>query len=279
MPQYIFDPEDILEAGRLAQQAALITQEMGGILPERHNDFSLFSDILDLACGPAEWLFGYARGAARIHHPIHAIGVDISTHMIEFDLMQAQTLPNSPQFRIMDITQPLNFPDTSFDLINARFISSFYTPDLWQRLCTECRRLLKPGGLLRFTESEVSVTNSVAEAALARHLSQGMFDLGRTYSPNSFGHSAALPVLLKAAGFTQVTTTDYFLNYSYSMPLHTPVVQNMLTAARLAKPFFCSLGMPSETFDELYEQMHTQMHATTYKASWPCFTISGFSPQ
>lgn len=56
------------------------------------------------------------------------------------------------RFRVMDATQPFDFPGGSFDLVSARGITGFMNPELWPKLLLECRRILRPGGTFRITE-------------------------------------------------------------------------------------------------------------------------------
>ncbi len=56
----------------------------------------------------------------------------------------------------MNALKPLAFEDASFDLINMRFIAAFMHQEMWPKLFLECRRLLRPGGMLRITVRKVA---------------------------------------------------------------------------------------------------------------------------
>lgn len=60
---------------------------------------------------------------------IEVVGIDISQQMIEYARAQArvQGLDNA-YFHVMDATQPLDFPDSSFDLINGRTLAFLPPP-------------------------------------------------------------------------------------------------------------------------------------------------------
>ena len=64
-------------------------------------------------------------------------------------------------FQVMNILQPLGFPESSFDLINARLISGFMLRDKWPMFFRECLRVLKLGGILRVTEVEAGMANKL----------------------------------------------------------------------------------------------------------------------
>lgn len=74
-------------------------------------------NVLDMACGPGQWAIDAAE-----HYPGLAVtGIDSSKLMTEYARAHTNNLENI-QFLEMDITQPLDFADQSFDVINARFL-------------------------------------------------------------------------------------------------------------------------------------------------------------
>src|SRR5438874_12617188 len=146
---YFNDPENVAEMARLLGQDRLITEGMGGLFPERF-DLSGIHRILDVACGPGGW----ALEVALKYPQIEVVGIDISQAMITYAQAQVQVqgLENA-SFQVMDIQKPLNFPDGSFDLVNARFIN-FLPAATWPQLMQEFGRITRSGGVIRLTESE-----------------------------------------------------------------------------------------------------------------------------
>ncbi len=156
---YILDTEGAAEMARLTQQDRLLTKGMGGLFPER-DDIAGMNAILDIACGPGGWVLDVAYTYAKIE----VVGIDINRSMIEYARAQAhvQGLDNA-RFQVMDALQPLDFPDDSFDLVNARFLVAFMPRTAWPRFLQECLRITKPGGTIRLTEfDEPGRTNSLA---------------------------------------------------------------------------------------------------------------------
>ena len=113
---YVSDTEHIGEVSRLIKQARLITKALGGLFPE-HLDLSHVHTVLDLACGPGEWVLAVAKA----HTAMQVTGVDISERLIQFAQNISVTLPNA-SFQKADILKPFDFPNASFDLIHSRFI-------------------------------------------------------------------------------------------------------------------------------------------------------------
>jgi ubiquinone/menaquinone biosynthesis C-methylase UbiE len=118
---YILDSESATEMARLISQDRLITQGMGSLFPEQL-DISNFHTILDIACGPGGWVCDVAFA----NPDTQVTGIDISNKMIEYARAMAwsQRLENT-SFQVMDVLKPLDFPDNSFDLVNARFLVAF----------------------------------------------------------------------------------------------------------------------------------------------------------
>src|SRR5689334_21298094 len=115
---YVIDTESAAEMARLMRQDQLMTAGMGGILSEI--DLSGIQRVLDLACGPGGW----PLDVAYTYSDMEVVGVDISERMITYARAQAQVQQRTNvSFRVMNILQPLDFADASFDLINARFLS------------------------------------------------------------------------------------------------------------------------------------------------------------
>src|SRR5712692_6187491 len=134
---YIIDAENAAEMARLMVQDRLLTKRMGGLFPERSDLFGIH-DILDIACGPGGWVLD----VARTYPTVQVVGVDISTIMVAYAraLTATDQLTNA-RCRVMNVLKPLDFPDSSFDLVNARTISGFMPPAAWPALMQECLRI------------------------------------------------------------------------------------------------------------------------------------------
>src|SRR5581483_12528370 len=108
---YVFDSESPTEMARLINQDRTITQAMGGPL-SGIPDPSGLQNILDLGCGPGGWVLdvAFALPAAEVE------GMDISRIMVDYAHARARTqlLPNA-SFGVMDITEPFDLPDASYD--------------------------------------------------------------------------------------------------------------------------------------------------------------------
>jgi ubiquinone/menaquinone biosynthesis C-methylase UbiE len=48
----------------------------------------------------------------------------------------------------LDVSQPLPFPDSSFDVVFAELLLHYFPDTIMQQIMTEISRVLKPGGIL-----------------------------------------------------------------------------------------------------------------------------------
>ena len=83
------------------------------------------------------------------------MGFDISEQMIAYATEQAKELGlDNAHFHVMDIQLPLDFPDASFDLVNARTIAGVLLQATWPKFVQEAARIVRPGGVIRLTETD-----------------------------------------------------------------------------------------------------------------------------
>lgn len=262
---YFNDPESGAEMARLLEQDRLITKGMGGLFPERANDFSGISRILDVACGPGGWV----QDVAFAHSEIEVVGFDISRAMIEYTHAQArvQGLDNA-SFLVMDLLKPLEFPDQSFDLVNARFIN-FLPAATWPPLMQEFRRISRPGGFIRLTESEwwYFTTSPALEnlnALIIRALKlQGSFSQTGRFT----GILPMLASLLRDAGCVNIQYVPHAIDFSAGTEAYTGFRRDASVVFKLFQPFILRMGVTTqEEVNQLYEQMLLEMLQEDFRA-------------
>lgn len=252
---YFTDPESATEMARLTLQDRLATKGMGGLFSEQTElDFSKLHDILDLACGPGTWVLDVAHAYPKIE----VVGVDISQIMISYAHAQARVQGlNNASFQVMNILEPLDFSDDAFDIINARFILAFMSPDTWPKLLQECMRKLHPGGILRLTEFEWGITNSLATERIGEMVVRAHKLAGNSFSPDGrhVGITPMLGRLLRTAGYEHVRYKVHGGEYSAGTEAHEGMYQNHMVAFQLFRPLLIKMGLTTpEAFDELYQQ-------------------------
>jgi ubiquinone/menaquinone biosynthesis C-methylase UbiE len=266
---YVFDPEAPEEMARLMHLDQMTTRAMGGPLAGLPN-LPEQAKVLDLACGPGCWVLdvAFARPDGEV------AGVDISQVMIEYATTRArsQHLTNA-SFGTMDITQPLDFSDDTFDLVNARFLLAALYRMAWPSLLRECFRIVRPGGLIRLTEPvDGGVTNSAAFERLQALIAQAGQQMGYGFSIDgrSFGITHMLPRLLRQAGFAVMDVRGYAQEVSWEVEgAWADFHQNASVAYRLAQAVLVKQGLVTqEEAAGLYQQIQIDMHQTGFCGMW-----------
>ncbi len=274
--KYVIDIEAAAETARLMEQDRLLTRSMGGLFPERlDDDLADVHQILDIACGPGGW----ALDVAFTYPDKEVVGVDINQTMIKYAFAQARVRQlQNVTFEFMDVRQPIEFQDASFDLVNARTICAFMDKASWPVLLAECHRILRSGGCIRLTELESGDSNSLAAQRLQRLLNQAFMQQGRTFSVdgNSIGVIYMLARLLREAGFTEVQQRAFVLDGSYGTELHYNGCKDAEVAFSLLKPYILKATQVDEAeYDRLYHQMLIDFMSETYTGMYYGLTVWG----
>ncbi len=276
--KYLNDPESGGEMARLLEQDRFLTTCMGGLFPERGGDLSGIHDVLDVACGPGVW----TQEVASAYPQVRVTGFDISHAMIEYARIQArlQGLENA-RFEVIDATAPLPFEDASFDLVNARTLAGFMLASAWPALVGECVRILRPGGILRLTETDNwGVTNKPAFEVLMAYAHRSSWLTGHSFdsSGRTFGLTPMLERLMKLAGLR---------NFSIGTPAWESMYENCRLFFKLVQPYeimareaFPDTGIPDQAeLDRLYEQMLVEMIQDDFVGILYLLTAWGVKPQ
>src|SRR5579883_1032591 len=239
---YIINVESGAEMARLIDQDKFVTKCMGGLFPEIP-DLAKVGSTLDVACGPGGW----AQELAYTYPDMRVVGIDISQRMIEYAkaLSQVQGLDNA-EFRVMDLLQPLDFPDASFDLINARFLVGFVHADGWVPL-----------------------------------LMQAFYLDGRNLSgsPSHVGLTPLLGRFLREVGCQNVQEKVHLLNYSAGMEAYTGVCEDVRVGFKLVQPFLVKMKVAEqEEVEQLYEQTLAEWLSEDFRGLWYFLSAWGQKP-
>jgi ubiquinone/menaquinone biosynthesis C-methylase UbiE len=274
---YMIDHESAAEMARLLDQDHFFTRAMGGWLAERNNDFRGIHQVLDVGCGPGGW----AQELAFAHPEIEVVGIDLSHTMIAYARAQArvQALENAT-FEVMDITRPLDVADRSFDLVNARLLG-FLPPSAWPALVQEYVRITRPAGLIRLTETELSVSNSPALEQEHAWFFRSLWQAGQSFSANGerLTITAQLAPLLRRAGCSHVQVRAYALDWSQGAEAHAAMCRDVMIWFKLMEPFYLSLQIATQQeLDQTYEQMLAQMQQDDFAAVHYLLTATGETP-
>ena len=273
---YVIDAESAAEMARLMRQDQLMTSGMGGVLSEI--DLNGVQRVLDLACGPGGW----PLEVAYTYSDMEIVGVDISERMIAYANAQAQVQQRTNvSFQVMDILKQLAFPEASFDLVNARFLSSFMLRDKWPLLFREVLRVLRPGGIMRLTEPEAGMSNKLHFEKTLHLGMQAMNRAGLNFSPNGYHYGIVhmLPSFFRQVDLPILGQRAHFIEYSFGTEHHESFYHELALAFQLFEPLVVKMHLATpQEWRDLSQRGLAEMYEEDFCAAWMLLTIWGEKP-
>ncbi|HLZ63462.1 MAG TPA: class I SAM-dependent methyltransferase [Ktedonosporobacter sp.] len=265
------------ELVRLTIQGQMMTQAMGGPLAEQANPSSL-QRVLDIACGPGEWVMT----TAKTYPTMSLTGIDISQSMIQYARKQAlsQHLEDRVSFQVMDALLLLDFPSSFFDLVNLRCCLGFMRTWDWPKLISEMRRVTSAQGVIRITDAEAGqiCPSSPALTQFCYLFQSALFEAGNLFEPTPSGLTAHLAPLLKQYGCQTVQTTTSGMTYQASTPSGQAYYEDMQRSFQTLRSFILKWGShrtTPEDYDALCQQALAQMQQSHFQATWNLLTAWG----
>ena len=262
---YIIE-ESEADLARLIEMDTLYTRYAGGVFPERQGFLDGAQRVLDLACGPGGW----ALQVASEYPGLEVTGVDINRRVIDYARSRARGRGiSNARFERMDITEPLAFPPQTFDLVNARFVHTVLLQEDWLPFLRECRRILRPGGIIRLTEAEVAVSNMPAANQLLSLLPRTFKQNGRSFSPDgsSMGIAYMLGHFLRRTGFAETRERAFTVNFSVGTDAQAGYTQHLriVFSSHLLGAYLVKEGlMSAEDYQTLYESALEEMFGDSF---------------
>ena len=266
------------ELTRLHIQDQLLTQGMGGVLPEQ-NDLTRFQRVLDVGCGTGDWLITLAQ---QLPTATLLVGADVSQRIVEYARSQAQAagVADRVEFHVMDALRMLEFPRHSFDLVNQRLGVSYLRTWDWPGLLQEYRRVTRPGGIIRITEDDIPESNLPASHTLYDLLAAAFERAGHSFSPEERGGiTRSLEPTMHQAGLLNLQTRAYQLEYRGGTPEGQLFAEDIKHVFRTATPFLRKWTQVPGDYESLYQQALQEMQHPDFVATWRLLTCWGTNPQ
>lgn len=265
------------ELARLAVQDRMTTSTIGGVLPEQPDPASL-RRVLDVGCGTGGWLIDVAMAYPTI---ALLIGVDISEKMVEYARVLAarEQLDERVEFHVMDALRSLDFPDDYFDLVNLRFGTSYLRKWDWPDLLARLKRVARPGGVIRISESDIAVRSS--SPALTRLFDlevEALYNAGHFFGPGQKGVTHELTGLFERAGLEQIQQQVYTSEYRVGMVEMQYFIEDVTRIFQVTTPFLRKWIRLPEDYDALYQQMLSEIHQPDFTAGGELVTVWGRTP-
>ena len=263
------------ELTRLQIQDHLVTIGMGGVLPEQP-DPARFQRVLDVGCGTGGWLIEAAKTYPTMKL---LVGVDASLTFVESARAQAEAeqVSNRVEFLVMDALRMLEFPVKYFDLVNLRFGQSYLRTWDWPKLLLEFQRVTRPKGVVRITESDIVESTSPALTRLSQLTLDTVYQAGHFFTPERKGVTSELARLLQRAGFRQVQTRAFALEYRGGTADGQRFAEDMGHVFRTALPFLRKWTHVPDDYEAIYQQMLSEMQQPDFVATWGMLTVWGYN--
>jgi ubiquinone/menaquinone biosynthesis C-methylase UbiE len=266
------------ELTRLHIQDHMTTTAMGGVLPEQP-DPTIFQRVLDVGCGTGGWLIE----AAKTYPAMSLLmGADVSSRMIEYARAQAETqqVSDRVQFRVMDALRMLEFPTNYFDLVNQRLGNSYLRTWDWPKLLQEFQRVTRPGGVIRVTESDMTVeSTSPALTRLFEIALDALYHAGHFFTSDTKGVTGELARLLRQSGLQRVQTRVITVEYRAGTAAGQHFSEDMRRLFRTLVPFLNKWSRVPEGYETIYQQMLSEMQQHDFVATGSMLTAWGNKPQ
>jgi ubiquinone/menaquinone biosynthesis C-methylase UbiE len=247
------DLENATEIARRLLQERLAAWILGGVFPERTH-LGKIHDILDIGCGPGGW----GIDVARRYHGCTLVGIDGNKAMIEYarTLLQMHHLKNA-RFEVMSTYDKLPFEAHCFDLINLTFGIRSVFPACVPLLLQECKRVLRSGGIIRFTEADyLGTTNSTAQMQFRRSCMRFLEQDDAEVSPlgELQGNISWIETLLQKVGCQTIHMRASPLDISFGTEYHESYTQHLHILWTQMIPRLHVFAL-QEDLDRLYSQL------------------------
>jgi ubiquinone/menaquinone biosynthesis C-methylase UbiE len=271
---FVQDRKNEQEFTRLKIHNRLVNAVMGGILPEQP-DPTIFHQVLDIGCGPGGWLIE----AAKTYPTMSRLeGIDISTRMVHYARTQAESeqVSDRVKFHVMDTLRMLEFPPSTFDLVNLRFAGGYIRTWDWQKLLTEIQRVMKTYGVVRITDAEaITPSNSVALTRLLETMLCALSRAGHFFEETPTGFVSHFAPLLTLYGYQQVQTRVVTVEYEAGTETTQAFREDVKYIFQTTRPFLDKWGCVPQDYNAIYQQALDDMQKPDFHATWNFHTAWG----
>lgn len=271
--------------------ARTLMRHLGGFTPGLDVDWTQMQTVLDVGCGTGAW----ASLLAQRYPHLDVLGIDSDPAVLEmaetlafthdvvtvrFALQNGRTLDES------------SLSSEHLDLVHLAFLAEAILTVDYAALARSLFRLLRPGGLLVWTEAEMPLTTSAACERLFALTVQALEQARQTFFMREWGgvwHSPVerrylgiTPMLghwLRAAGYENQQQTVAALDVSHSQPLHSQFVNAVLEFGKRIQLFLVQQGVIAEAeCEHLREQVYHELRTPDFCGMGYVLTISARKP-
>ena len=275
---FVQDRSNQEELRRLIVLEQMVTEPMGGVLPEQTNP-ERFHRVLDIGCGPGGWIIETAQTYPQIQK---LYGIDISPTIIHHAQERAEELQipkDRVEFLVMDALLVLEFPEDYFDLVNFRFGVSFMRQWDWPKMFSEMHRILKPGGIARIVETEMDYqSSSPALSTFWIAMQRAFHRAGYLFEETPTGLIDRLSALLLRHDFQNIQLRKIPFTYRSETESGKALFENLVHAFHTSRPFLQRYGCLPQDYDALCQQAIHEMQQPDFVAKTAYYIFSATNP-
>ncbi len=271
---FVQDRSSIPERERVTLQDHMLTRMMGGVLPEQ-DDPTSFHRVLDVGCGTGYWLIEAAKTYPTMKR---LVGADVSIRMVEVarELANEHGVSDRVEFHVMDALRMLEFPRSSFDLVNQRLGLSYLRTWDWPGLLQEYQRVCRSGGIVRLTEGDIfGETTSPALTRLYALARDASWHAGHLFVEGRQGVTSHLAALLHQHGLHAVQTRSTLMIYSATSQELDSFIEDTRLGFKTMVPFLHKWSRVPTDYDQIYQRALEEMRDPTFTARWELVTVWG----
>lgn len=269
-----------------------LIRHLGGFTPSLSVDWTQMKAVLDVGCGTGAWASLLAQRSPHLD----VLGIDNDPAILEMAHTLAFTHEIATiRFALQDVrTLNESSLSSSFDLVHLAFLAEAILTVDYAALTRSLLRLLRPGGVLVWTEAEMPITTGAAcerlfaltlqaiDHAGQRFLMRDWGMPGRTLSgpPRTFlGITPMLGHWLRTAGYENQQQMVAALDVSHGQPLYNQFVNAVLEFGKRIQLFLVQHGVIEEAeCEQLREQVYRELRAPDFCGMAYILTISARKP-
>jgi ubiquinone/menaquinone biosynthesis C-methylase UbiE len=193
---------------------------------------------------------------------------------------KSQGLDDRVEFKTMDALRILEFPPSSFDLVNQRLGFSWLRTWEWAKLLQEYQRVSRPGGIIRITEPSITATyeHSPALTKLNDIALETCYRSGRLFVNSADGVMCEVVRLMTQHEIRDVQSRVHTLVYQAGTAELQHFCDDMTLFYRVGLPYFQKWTNVPSDYQDLYQQALKEMQQPDFVVTSTVLTAWGKSP-
>lgn len=223
--------------------------------------------MLDVRCGPGQWLMDMARR----HPDMHFMGIDPLPDFIDYARFSARNRHyENIRFAVEDLYHLFRHK-ALFDVVRIQGIAPLVGPRYRQSVIADIVHTCKPGGTVVWQEFQYPQTSSPACNRWCRLLHDAIEQAGGTPDPVE-----EMQQLLRRASCEAIERIAVPIDLSTGTSAHGMLYCNIAHALNVLNPFLLKNGIiGAQELESLRQQMVKDIFQSDFRGTWTVVTVVG----